>query len=121
MIIEKLALNEIFLAEKDASKTSWCNLEVDGFDHGSIRSSGVMASTGTGSSGWLYGAKRVTANNIKGIASELIESSGADEAMRSEAKRNEAWRGEAKPWDAKRGDARRSEAKQGEAWRGEAK
>lgn len=78
VIIEKLALNEIFLAEKDAAKTSWIGLEVDGYDHGSHRSSGIMVSTGTGSSGWLYGAKRITAQNIRGIANELIDTAGAE-------------------------------------------
>ena len=68
LIIEKIALNEVFLAEKDASKTSWLGLEVDDFDHGSRRSSGIMVSTGTGSSGWLYGAKRINGQNVRGIA-----------------------------------------------------
>ena len=55
-------LNEIFIAEKDPSKTSSYNLIADGKDLGKFKSSGIMISTGTGSSGWLYGSKRITGN-----------------------------------------------------------
>lgn len=58
--MEKLFLNEIFIAEKDPSKTSSYNLIADGKDLGMFKSSGIMISTGTGSSGWLYGSKRIT-------------------------------------------------------------
>ena len=56
-----LMLNEAFLAEKDSSKVSQYKVNVDGIDIGRFKSSGIIVSTGTGSSGWLYGAKRVTA------------------------------------------------------------
>ena len=65
-------LNELFLAEKDASKTSIYKMSVDGIKFGTFKSSGVIVSSGTGSSGWLYGAKRVTNNNVKDIARELL-------------------------------------------------
>jgi len=32
-----------------------------------------MISTGTGSSGWLYGAKRITGSQVMQIAKELIK------------------------------------------------
>ena len=65
-------LNELFLAERDVSKTATYKVKADGVDVGRFRSSGILVSTGTGSSGWLYGAKRVTVNNVLDIAKELI-------------------------------------------------
>ena len=73
MIINKLVLNEVFLAEKDASKTSTYKLQIDDKDMGQFKSSGVICSTGTGSSGWLYGAKRVTSGTVAQIANEILE------------------------------------------------
>lgn len=54
---EKLCLNEVFAAEKDVSCTSMYKLIVDGIDMGKFKSSGIIISTGTGSSGWLYSAR----------------------------------------------------------------
>ena len=58
--INKLCLNEVFAAEKDAAVTSMYKLEVDGKDMGKFKSSGIIISTGTGSSAWLFSAKQVT-------------------------------------------------------------
>lgn len=55
--IKKLCLNEVFAAEKDVSCTSMYKIQVDGKNMGKFKSSGIMISTGTGSSGWLYSAK----------------------------------------------------------------
>ena len=57
-------------AEQDPSVLSIYRLNVDGRDLGKFRSSGVLFSTGTGSTGWLYSAKQITAreiNNLKHI------------------------------------------------------
>ena len=57
-------------AEQDPSVLSIYRLTVDGRDLGKFRSSGVLFSTGTGSTGWLYSAKQITAreiNNLKNI------------------------------------------------------
>ena len=42
-------------------------------DIGRFKSSGIIISTGTGSSGWLYGAKRITAVSVEDIIEELKE------------------------------------------------
>ena len=47
----------MFAAEKDVAMTSLYRLIVDEKDLGKFKSSGVIISTGTGSSGWLYSAK----------------------------------------------------------------
>jgi NAD+ kinase len=54
--INKLALNEIFVAEKDIGKTSSYRLIVDHRYMGKFKSSGLIISTGTGSTGWLLSA-----------------------------------------------------------------
>jgi NAD+ kinase len=58
--INKLVLNEIFTAEKDVGKTSLYRLKADGKELGKFKSSGIIISTGTGSSGWLFSARRIT-------------------------------------------------------------
>ena len=55
------------MAEKNASKTSMYQLKADKINMGKIRSSGIIISTGSGSSGWLYGAKRVTNRNVNDV------------------------------------------------------
>lgn len=58
--IDRLVLNEIFAAEIDVGKASTYRLEVNEKDIGRFKSSGVIISTGTGSSGWLFSARRIT-------------------------------------------------------------
>ena len=53
----KLCLNEVFTAEKEVASTSMFRLTVDEKDMGKFKSSGLIISTGTGSSGWLYSAR----------------------------------------------------------------
>lgn len=50
-------LNEVMTSEKDPSILSIYRLNVNGRDLGKFRSSGIIISTGTGSTGWLYSAK----------------------------------------------------------------
>ena len=57
-------LNEIMLSEADASVLSVYRLNIDGRDIGKFKSSGILVSTGTGSTGWLYSAKQVTPEMI---------------------------------------------------------
>jgi len=68
-------LNEVFMAEKNTANTSSYRIETDGVDIGKFISSGVLVSSGTGSSGWLYGAKRVPWNVVDDIFEELIQES----------------------------------------------
>ena len=65
-----LVLNEMLAAEKEPSQLSIYKLEVCGRNLGKFRSSGIIIATGTGSTGWLHSAKRITAktvNNLKRI------------------------------------------------------
>ncbi len=63
----KLCLNEIFAAEKDVAMTSTFRLAVDGKETGKFKSSGILISTGTGSTGWLYSAKQISYHDIQTI------------------------------------------------------
>lgn len=69
--IRKLVLNEIFVAEKDVGKTSIYRLKVDGKDLGKFKSSGIIISTGTGSSGWLFSARRISQSDVRTILNYL--------------------------------------------------
>lgn len=69
--INKLVLNEIFAAEKDVGKTSLYRLRIDDKDLGKFKSSGIIISTGTGSSGWLFSARRITQSDVRTILNYL--------------------------------------------------
>ena len=49
-----ICLNETLCAEKDVSSASRYVVAKDGNNVGPFKSSGVIISTGTGSTGWLY-------------------------------------------------------------------
>ena len=57
---KKYSLNEIFVAEENVSQTSIFHFGVDKKQVGKFKSSGLLIATGTGSTGWLYSAKRFT-------------------------------------------------------------
>jgi NAD+ kinase len=77
----KLCLNEVFAAEKDVSCTSMYRIHVDNKDMGKFKSSGVIISTGTGSSGWLYSARQITPHNIS-LIQDIIGSQDGNDHVR---------------------------------------
>ena len=52
------------LGEVDASLLSMYKLDVDERELGKFKSSGILVSTGTGSSGWLYAAKATSPHTV---------------------------------------------------------
>lgn len=56
--LPRYALNEVFIAESDASRPSHYNIGIDQHQRESQRSSGIIVCTGTGSSAWHYSAVR---------------------------------------------------------------
>ena len=52
------------LGEVDASLLSMYKLDVDNRQLGKFKSSGILVSTGTGSSGWLYAAKATSPHTV---------------------------------------------------------
>jgi len=89
------ALNEVFAAEKNVGLCSIYRLKADNHYVGKFKSSGLLICTGTGSTGWLHSAKRVTYNDVEaclrhlglqecedtinGIATELSKTTVFDE------------------------------------------
>ena len=69
--IHKLILNELFVAEKDVGKTSIYRLEVDDVYLGKFKSSGIIISTGTGSTGWLFSCRRISQSDVRTILNYL--------------------------------------------------
>lgn len=59
-ILQQRSLNEIFVAEEQVSQTSVYKLAIDNEYLGRFKASGLLIATGTGSTGWLYSAKRFT-------------------------------------------------------------
>ena len=56
--LPRYALNEVFIAEGDASRPSHYNIGIDQHQRESHRSSGILMCTGTGSSAWYSSAVR---------------------------------------------------------------
>ncbi|TMW56602.1 hypothetical protein Poli38472_006612 [Pythium oligandrum] len=57
--LPRYALNEVFIAESDASRPSHYNIGIDQHQRESQRSSGIIVCTGTGSSAWHYSASQI--------------------------------------------------------------
>jgi len=68
---KQYSLNEIFVAEENVSQTSIFRLKVDDEFAGKFKSSGLIIATGTGSTGWLYSAKRFTELDVTRALSNL--------------------------------------------------
>ena len=57
-------LNETLCAEKDVSSASRYIVTRDGVNVGPFKSSGLIVSTGTGSTGWLYSVRQITPQQL---------------------------------------------------------
>ena len=79
--MNRLCLNEVFTAEKDVSCTSMYRITVDDRDMGKFKSSGLIVSTGTGSSGWLYSARQITYHDVRTIQAILGISDNTDQEL----------------------------------------
>lgn len=76
--LPRYALNEVFIAESDASRPSHYNIGVDQHQRESQRSSGIIVCTGTGSSAWHYSAVRRAAVRSCGSDSDAFEMSDGE-------------------------------------------
>ena len=59
------------VAERDPSTLSIYRLNVDGQNLGKFRSSGIIVASGTGSTAWLYSAKRITAKSVNQVKKHI--------------------------------------------------
>ena len=62
-----MCLNETFCAERDTASVSRYKIEPDGVPLKLFKSSGLIVSTGTGSSGWLYNVRQITPDQLAAI------------------------------------------------------
>lgn len=65
LVDRALCLNEVFTAEKDVGSASRFRVRQDNVDCGVFKSSGLLISTGTGSTGWLYSARQMSPDKIR--------------------------------------------------------
>eukprot|EP00127_Corallochytrium_limacisporum_P000409 Clim_evm104s11 gene=Clim_evmTU104s11 len=73
------ALNDIFIAEMDPSKSSYYELTVDGNESDKQKSSGIVVSTGTGSTAWLYNVARIEPDDVQ----RVLRLAGADDGIQN--------------------------------------
>ena len=65
---EALSLNEVFVGEKDVAKSGIFRIKIDDDVYlGQFFSSGLLISTGTGSTGWLTSAMQFTEQNVSSV------------------------------------------------------
>lgn len=64
-MFDELTLNEVFAAEKDVSSCSVFRVKLDADEYiGKFKSSGILISSGTGSTGWVHSARKFTEMDI---------------------------------------------------------
>ncbi|CAI5726607.1 unnamed protein product [Hyaloperonospora brassicae] len=69
--LPRYALNEVFIAEGDASRPSHYNIGIDQHQRESHRSSGILMCTGTGSSAWYSSACQVYREQVANVLSAM--------------------------------------------------
>ena len=67
----QLCLNEAFIAEHDVASASRYRLVSDNQSLGLYKSSGLIVSTGCGSSGWLKSARQIIPQKVSDILSRI--------------------------------------------------
>ncbi|RCN40852.1 NAD(+)/NADH kinase [Ancylostoma caninum] len=72
-----LALNEVFVGEDEAAKVSTYSISIDDQPMVKQKSSGLIVSTGTGSTSWYYGMNRVEEQSVSAIL-EAMQSMGIE-------------------------------------------
>ncbi|PIC37147.1 hypothetical protein B9Z55_015880 [Caenorhabditis nigoni] len=70
-----LALNEVFIGEDEAAKVSTYNISIDDSQSVKQKSSGLIVSTGTGSTSWYLGMNRIDENATTSVL-EALQSLG---------------------------------------------
>ncbi|KAG2769433.1 hypothetical protein PC129_g10647 [Phytophthora cactorum] len=69
--LPRYALNEVFIAESDASRPSHYNIGIDQHQRESHRSSGILMCTGTGSSAWYSSACQIYREQVATVLSAM--------------------------------------------------
>ncbi|GMT22722.1 hypothetical protein PFISCL1PPCAC_14019, partial [Pristionchus fissidentatus] len=66
-----LALNEVFVGEKDSAKVSYYDISIDGSPAQRQKSSGFIASSASGSSAWYSSINRVLPDTVSDVIASL--------------------------------------------------
>ncbi|KAG6610297.1 uncharacterized protein IUM83_00065 [Phytophthora cinnamomi] len=69
--LPRYALNEVFIAESDASRPSHYNIGIDQHQRESHRSSGILMCTGTGSSAWYSSACQIYREQVANVLNAM--------------------------------------------------
>ncbi|EGT56121.1 hypothetical protein CAEBREN_24003 [Caenorhabditis brenneri] len=70
--VTNLALNEVFIGEDEAAKVSTYNISIDDSPTVKQKSSGLIVSTGTGSTSWYLGMNRIDENTAVSVLDALV-------------------------------------------------
>ncbi|XP_064112115.1 NAD kinase 2, mitochondrial-like isoform X2 [Macrobrachium nipponense] len=75
-VLPVLALNEVFIGECVSARVSYLELSFDGSKGIKQKCSGLIASTGTGSTSWTYNVNKLTEQNMEEILTIVKEETG---------------------------------------------
>ncbi|XP_066977670.1 NAD kinase 2, mitochondrial isoform X1 [Macrobrachium rosenbergii] len=75
-VLPVLALNEVFIGECVSARVSYLELSFDGSRGIKQKCSGLIASTGTGSTSWTYNVNKLTEQNMEEILTIVKEETG---------------------------------------------
>ncbi|KAG0725099.1 NAD kinase 2, mitochondrial [Chionoecetes opilio] len=75
-VLPVLALNEVFIGECVSARVSYLELSMDNVKGIKQKCSGLIASTGTGSTSWTYNVNKLTDQNMEEILTIVKEETG---------------------------------------------
>lgn len=75
-VLPVLALNEVFIGECVSARVSYLELNIDDMKSIKQKCSGLIASTGTGSTSWTYNVNKLTEQNMEEILTIVKEETG---------------------------------------------
>ncbi|XP_045625914.1 NAD kinase 2, mitochondrial [Procambarus clarkii] len=75
-VLPVLALNEVFIGECVSARVSYMELSFDAVQGIKQKCSGLIASTGTGSTSWTYNVNKLTEQNMEEILTIVKEETG---------------------------------------------
>uniref|UniRef100_A0A6A7FUK4 NAD kinase 2, mitochondrial n=1 Tax=Hirondellea gigas TaxID=1518452 RepID=A0A6A7FUK4_9CRUS len=75
-VLPVLALNEVFIGECVSARVSYLELKFDGSEPIKQKCSGLIVSTGTGSTSWTYNVNKLTEQSMEQILNIALEETG---------------------------------------------
>ncbi|MCL4125370.1 UNVERIFIED_CONTAM: hypothetical protein GTU68_010032, partial [Idotea baltica] len=75
-VLPVLSLNEVFIGECVSARVSYLEIGMDGQKRVKQKCSGLIVSTGTGSTSWTYSVNKLTEQNMEDILTIVKEETG---------------------------------------------